>query len=123
MYSKRSPSAFAAGIELPNISIPANCGITPSTGFNLLRRYSSMVDEMVTRHQWYENLKTTCPAVIRVCRSEDIRILAEDRRRKNYIFLLARFQIATLGASRIGQVAPFETSILPLYRIRITFSA
>src|ERR1700677_1437558 len=48
MYSKRSPSAFAAGIELPNISIPANCGITPSTGFNLLRRYSSMVEDTAT---------------------------------------------------------------------------
>src|SRR5579859_1063096 len=102
MYSKRSPSAFAAGIELPNISIPVNCGITPSTGFNLFRRYSSMVDEMVTRPQWYENLKTTCPAVIE-CRSEDIRILAKDRQRKNYIFLLARVQSATLGASRTGE--------------------
>src|SRR5580704_17801625 len=45
MYSKRSPSAFAAGIEFPYISIPGRWGIAPSTGFNLLRRYSSRPEE------------------------------------------------------------------------------
>src|ERR1035437_778539 len=43
MYSKRSPPTFPAGIELPNISMPSRCGIAPSTGINLLRRYSSIL--------------------------------------------------------------------------------
>src|SRR6185295_5249267 len=43
MYSKRSPPTVLAGMELPYISIPSNCGIAPSTGISLLRRYSSML--------------------------------------------------------------------------------
>src|SRR3981081_3866996 len=42
MYSKRSPPTLPAGMELPYISMPASWGITPSTGINLLRKYSSM---------------------------------------------------------------------------------
>src|SRR5436190_332634 len=43
MYSNRSPPTVPAGMELPYISIPARCGIAPSTGISLLRRYSSML--------------------------------------------------------------------------------
>src|SRR5258706_9465486 len=43
MYSKRSPPTLPAGIEFPYISILARCGMAPSTGISLLRRYSSIL--------------------------------------------------------------------------------
>src|SRR5438477_119293 len=37
MYSKRSPPTVPAGMELPYMSIPAKCGIAPSTGISRFR--------------------------------------------------------------------------------------
>src|SRR5215472_5968068 len=43
MYSNRSPPTVPTGMELPYISIPGTCGIAPSTGINLFRKYSSIL--------------------------------------------------------------------------------
>src|ERR1700736_1209240 len=46
MYSNRSPPTVPAGMEFPYISIPGRCGIAPSTGISLLRRYSSILGSL-----------------------------------------------------------------------------
>src|SRR5712692_9800343 len=42
MYSNKSPPTVPAGMESPYISIPARCGIAPSTGMSLSRKYASI---------------------------------------------------------------------------------
>src|ERR1700736_6659835 len=42
MYSNKSPPTVPAGMESPYISTPGRCGIAPSTGMSLSRRYSSI---------------------------------------------------------------------------------
>src|SRR5713101_6466638 len=42
MYSNKSPPTVPAGMVSPYISIPGRCGIAPSTGISLSRRYSSI---------------------------------------------------------------------------------
>src|SRR5580658_3963896 len=41
MYSNRSPPTVPAGMVLPYISIPGRCGMAPSTGISLSRKYAS----------------------------------------------------------------------------------